>query len=158
MALRLEFRYHDDDPWLVVEQAFDIIKDYVETSSRLSAVQAAQRLDNLESSKRPLNEGEHAEGSDGFLLEFWEVFVATIKQIPHDRDAQDRIVDLLVELEKLPTISTEVRHDIKTDSPRGTAAACGHDCRTYRKRLMSKWKVRIEYNSLRCKASKANDP
>jgi len=112
MAFQLEFRYRDNEPWIVVKDAFDIMATYLQPDKSLSAREAAEQMDKLTPSKRVLNDGEEAEESASFLLEFWEVVIATARQIPHDIQAQERFIDLVVGLHILPTLSSEVHHSL----------------------------------------------
>jgi len=84
MALHVEFRYRDNEPWIVVRDAFDIMATYLQPDNYLSAREAAEQIDKVKPSKRVLNDEESA----SFLLEFWEVVIATARQIPHDHQAQ----------------------------------------------------------------------
>jgi len=138
MALHLEFRYRDDEPWVVVKQAFDIIAAYLLPDNALSAREAAGKLDSLTPSKRALNDGEEAEDSSSFLLEFWEVVIATARQVPHSHQAQERLVELMERLDGLSTPSSEVIwwsllvtcHNI--DRIYRVPAQCGQDWNIYR--------------------------
>ena len=108
MASQLVFRYRDDEPWPVVKDAFDIIKPYLQLNSDLSATETATRLDTLTPSKRSLAVGELREKSASFLLEFWEVFVEIAKQLPYDDPSQNRLVELLQQLNLLQTPDSTV--------------------------------------------------
>lgn len=104
MAEELHLRLaalEEDDPWIIEQKTFDILKEYLQPSSSTSDVDAAKALDYLTPAKRKAR-GEEAETSESFLLEEWNTFCDIAKQIPHDHESQDKFVRLIKVLVLLP--------------------------------------------------------
>jgi len=101
MASRLELNFKGSDPWIVAVDTFNIIAAYLQPDSSASAPETATNLNALTPMERPLAEGERAEEPGSFLLEFWEMFIALVQQIPHDHPSQERLVQLVKELKSL---------------------------------------------------------
>ncbi|OQV10035.1 hypothetical protein CLAIMM_14090 [Cladophialophora immunda] len=94
--------------WIVTDTIFNIIVAYVQPSSPASALDTAVILDSLTPSKRRLVEGEKAEQPGSFLLEFWETFLCLAQQVPYDHPSQERLVQLVMELQSLENESVEL--------------------------------------------------
>ena len=104
-AAPLEFELRDDDPWHISERAFEILTEFVSgtaAETNTDAAVTAAELNSLSPAKRTLNDGETAEETTSFLLEFWQVFVLVAKQIPCDSRLQGRAVQLVQALKALP--------------------------------------------------------
>jgi hypothetical protein len=97
----------DDDPWIIEQKTFDILNDYLQPYSTISAVTAAIALDDLNPMKRK-ESGEEVEAIESFLLETWGTFIEIAKQIPRDHSSQERFIDLIEVLTHLPLISVTV--------------------------------------------------
>lgn len=108
MALRIEFRYRDDDPWPIVKNAFDIIEPFLQPGSRISVADTAARVDTLSPPRNPLAMGEESYTCAGFLLELFEIVVDIARQLPYNDPSQQRLVQLLEELAALDTPHLEV--------------------------------------------------
>ena len=48
--------------------------------------------------------GEEVEEATSFLLEFWSTIGELARQIPHDHPSQDKMMDILKELQALPVV------------------------------------------------------
>lgn len=107
MSAQLELSLRDSDPWIVAKRAFHLISDYVQPDSPISPGQVAQQLNNLSPGQRALQDGEEAEEPASFLLEFWETLVSIARQIPFDHPSQERLVKLVVSLDRLSPESDE---------------------------------------------------
>ena len=106
MASRLELEYRDRDPedaWHVPHKIFHTIAAYVQPDSPASAAETAAALDAISPVKRRLDPGEIAEWPWAFLDEFWDTFLSLAQQVPYDHPSQERLVELVQELPKLPS-------------------------------------------------------
>jgi hypothetical protein len=73
-------------------------------------------VDDLAPDKRALRDEETAECNESFLLEFWQSVLDIARQVPFNHSAQTRLVQLAVELQKIPRKSIEVDdNSIKVD-------------------------------------------
>lgn len=102
MEQPLVLKLNDDDPWHVTKTAFDLISDYIQPENIESPKEMATTLDKLSPLRRSFQEGELVEDFGLFLLAFWRMLVVVVGQIPHSHVAQDRLVDLVAELDALP--------------------------------------------------------
>lgn len=104
MASNITFRLHDDDPWEISEQAFAIITTHLKNRDDTSAAQ----LNALNPLIRQPIDGKPNEAPVSFLLELWGVVLDIAKQIPHDHQNQDDLVDLLIQLSQQPSQDVEI--------------------------------------------------
>ncbi|KAJ8069136.1 hypothetical protein OCU04_002810 [Sclerotinia nivalis] len=100
LTLRLQ-SLEDDDPWIIEQKTFDILNDYLQPDSIISAETAAIALDDLNPMKRK-ESGEEVEATESFLLETWGTFIESAKQIPSDHSSQAKFVVLIKALIHLP--------------------------------------------------------
>lgn len=107
LHLRLE-SLEDDDPWIVDEKTFDLLNEYLQPDSAISASTAARIMDALTPAKREAAGAKNVEHPESFLFETWETFIEIAKQIPHDHPSQDRLIQLLAELTKLSPTEVEI--------------------------------------------------
>ncbi|BCR90237.1 DUF3632 domain-containing protein [Aspergillus chevalieri] len=99
MALSLYL--DDDDPWIIEQQIFDILNDYLQPKSNITAAAAAQSIDNLFPVNRQDDEEKEDPGS--FLWHLWGRFHRTAQQIPHAHPAQDKLAALIKCLRSFPS-------------------------------------------------------
>lgn len=98
----------DPEPWVIEQQMFDILVEYLDPNKDVSPVSAAQAFNKLAPPNREVRDAEEVEGTDSFLLETWGNFLIIAKQIDHSHPAQDRLVNLMIELGKLPPVEVEI--------------------------------------------------
>lgn len=108
MALDIEFRYRNDDPWMPTYHAYEIIRPYLQPDSTASAADTAAQINALTPDKGEIPNGGKSEESASFLLEFWEVFISVAQQIPYDHPSQDRLLELAKSLAGLTTPANDV--------------------------------------------------
>lgn len=81
-----------------------LLNDYLQPSSTIVALEAAQRLDSLfptHRSDEDQPEGEPREPPESFLLHLWPLILYTAAQIPHDHPSQERLAELVKNLRGL---------------------------------------------------------
>lgn len=101
MTSDLTLSVRDDDPWHVSKTVFDVLNAFINCQDQPDNLDAAKQLDALAPSNRDLREDERAGSHVSFLLEFWEPFLKTARQVPHDHEAQGRLVELVAALKGL---------------------------------------------------------
>ena len=80
---------------------FSILKESLQPNSSQSPAEASCLTNALS----PTNEKPHDGGSiEGFLWATWEAFIETASQIPHDHPALQKLVEIIQELTKLPSV------------------------------------------------------
>jgi hypothetical protein len=72
LKLRLKSLEEDDEPWIIEQKTFDIMKEYLQPVSGTSATTAANAINELTAPKRKPVDGEKVESADSFLLETWD--------------------------------------------------------------------------------------
>ena len=103
----LQLKSIDED-----DLCFPILREALQPNSSRSPAEAACLINALS----PTHEEPHDGGSiDGFLWATWEAFIETASQIPHDQPALQKLVELIQELTKLPSVvvklpASQVRH------------------------------------------------
>lgn len=97
----------DDDPWIIEQKYFTILNDCLQPDSQVSAAEAAARINELTPMNRKTN-GEEVEELTIFLLEFWGTIGEIARQTPHDHPAQDKMIEILKELQALPVVEVPV--------------------------------------------------
>jgi hypothetical protein len=97
----------EEFPWEVGQQIFDILKDFLQQSTDISASTAAARVNALFFEKRREDDEEDPPG--GFLLELWDIVLNLAEQIPFDNPAMEKLVDFMRKLVEIPSSSVEVR-------------------------------------------------
>ncbi|KAK7937804.1 uncharacterized protein PG986_014672 [Apiospora aurea] len=84
----------------------------VDTMIQRLGVEAAQQVDDLYSNEYlpsdPLMKFQDDKGMGGFLSCLYEMVFDLARAIPHEDDLQDRLVQFLVELAKLPTEEVKI--------------------------------------------------
>lgn len=106
MADRLHLRLaslEDDDPWIVEQQYFTIVDNYLQPDSTITAHDAALQMNELTPMSREAR-GEESETPDSWCLEVWGTFSEIVKQIPHDHPSQDKMIDFIKALKDLPGV------------------------------------------------------
>ena len=103
LNIRLE-TLDDSEPWSVEQRMFDILMEYFDSSSGVSPAAAAEAIDSLAPTKRTPGQGEQLESIESFLSILWGDFLIIARQIDHDHVAQDLLIDLMLELDKLPPV------------------------------------------------------
>ncbi|KAJ5345740.1 Protein of unknown function DUF3632 [Penicillium brevicompactum] len=97
----------DEDSWIIEVKYFAIINDFLQPGSHLSAAEAAAGINELTPMNREAK-GEKAEEPISFLLEFWGTISKLARQIPHDHPAQDKMIEILKELQALPVVKVPI--------------------------------------------------
>ncbi|KAL1913256.1 hypothetical protein Sste5344_000803 [Sporothrix stenoceras] len=109
-AAPLEFEARDAESWHVSKSALDIIATYLQTHNATNVniiADTAAQLDQVSPAKRTLNDGEEAQETISFLLEFWEVVVISARQIPYQHPAQANLVQLVKALKATSDLEAE---------------------------------------------------
>lgn len=94
--------HKDDDPWPIEWMMFNVLNDYLQPDSELSDNEAARCLDALVPENRPDKLDEKKEPADNWMLELSDLICNIAKQIPYDHEGQDKLVQLLHALKRLP--------------------------------------------------------
>lgn len=90
----LQLHLEDDDPWVIEQQIFTILNDYLQPNSHTLPPAAAQAIDDLFPTNRNDDEGEK-EDPGSFLWHLWGRFHKTAQQIPHVDQAQEKLAALV---------------------------------------------------------------
>ncbi|EAL91609.1 hypothetical protein KXW98_007937 [Aspergillus fumigatus] len=96
-SLSLEYRAEHSSPELHV---FNILNDYLQPSSTTPPSEAAQSIHAL--TPKAASTQEDSSDLEGFLWSTWGSIIKVAKQIPYNHPSQDRLVDLIHALTKLP--------------------------------------------------------
>lgn len=83
---------------------FNLLNDYLQSASTISALDTAQALDSLfptHRSDEDQPQGEPREPPESFLLHMWPLSLNIAAQIPHDHPAQDKLAELVKTLKSL---------------------------------------------------------
>ncbi|KAH7882960.1 hypothetical protein F5I97DRAFT_1978005 [Phlebopus sp. FC_14] len=93
----------DSDPWDIEQHMFDVLSDYLQPSSTMSPITAAEQFNFC----FPLNrtDGENGEGKeseDSFLWELWSLVLRVAQQVPHRHPSQDRLAQWVKALVDFP--------------------------------------------------------
>ncbi|KAJ5714259.1 uncharacterized protein N7483_011440 [Penicillium malachiteum] len=106
MTATLNFRLksqEDDDPWLIEQNNFAIINDFLQPASHMSLTEAAFQINELTPIKREAWGEEDVEEPESYLREIWVFFTIICKQIPYQHPSQEKLVSLIRELTLLPS-------------------------------------------------------
>ncbi|KAJ5773241.1 hypothetical protein N7457_008137 [Penicillium paradoxum] len=106
LNLRLASLDHDD-PWIVEQRYLEIINDYLQPDSQISASDAATGVNKLTPMSRKAR-GEEVETPESWCLEVWSTFSEIVKQIPHDHPSQDKMVEFIKALKALPGVEVKL--------------------------------------------------
>lgn len=98
--------HDDDDPWPIECMMFNILNDYLQPDSKLSDDEAARCLDALLPENRPPKPEEEKEPVRNWMLELSDLIWDVSKQIPCDHEGQNKLVQLLLALKRLPITQT----------------------------------------------------
>lgn len=98
--------HNDDDPWPIEWMMFNVLNDYLQPDSKLSDSEAAQCLDAIIPENRPDQLDEKKEPADDWMLELSDLIWDIAKQIPCDHPGQDKLVQLLHAVKRLPITQT----------------------------------------------------
>ncbi|KAI0130752.1 hypothetical protein F4814DRAFT_403558 [Daldinia grandis] len=95
MASKVELRrkYIKGDV-LVEEAVFNILNDYLQLDSSVSAAQVAATISKLP----PEPKSDSRTLDDGFFFDLWRGIISIAEQIPYEHAAQDKLVKLMREL------------------------------------------------------------
>ena len=84
---------------------FPILKESLQPNSSLSPAEASCLINALS----PTNEKPYNGGSiEGFLWGTWETFIETASQIPYNHPALQKLVEIIQELTKLPSVAIKL--------------------------------------------------
>lgn len=109
--LKLEIVYDNEDEDEVTEefiQQFQILNDFLQPTSTMSADEAARRYDKL----APLPSAEDTSGLDMYqtISDIFSDLFEIVVQIPGDHESQDKLISLLKALQALPTKEVRFRN------------------------------------------------
>ncbi|GAB1214988.1 hypothetical protein ATERTT37_004170 [Aspergillus terreus] len=96
----IHLHIEDPNPDSFDEEIARLIESAIQATPIASADDTASALDTLYT--RYMTHWPERE-PEGFLLHFWELLCIFASQIPHDDPAQDKLVDVLKELTRLPS-------------------------------------------------------
>lgn len=97
---------NDDDAWPIELMMFNVINDYLQPDSKLSDNEAARCLDALMPENRPAQPNEEKEPAPGWMIVLSDLIWDIAKRVPCDHEGQNKLVQLLHALKRLPTIQT----------------------------------------------------
>ena len=100
----LQLKFDDDDPWIIEQKMFNLLNDYLQPASTISALHTAQALDSLfptHRSDEDQPQGEPREPPESFLMHMWPLFLNIATQIPYNHPAQDKLAELVMTLKFL---------------------------------------------------------
>lgn len=102
----LELYFDEDDPWIIEQKIFDILKNCLQPNSGICPDAAAQEIDDL----FPVNrKDEQKEDPGSFLWTLWGRFHKTAQQISHANPAQEKMVALVKALRLLSSKEPSVQ-------------------------------------------------
>lgn len=90
-----------------VENAFAVVlKDFLLSDGDPTAAETAHEIDDLYTQEYlpsdPLLKFSDDQGMEGFLGDFYQIFFTLARLIPYDNSKQDRLIQVILELRKLP--------------------------------------------------------
>lgn len=107
--------HKDDDPWLIEWMMFHALNGYLQPGGHLTAEEVALCLDALLPDNRPNTADdpkEDREETASFICELSDLIWKIAKQIPHDHESQDKLVQLIPALQRRPITVMVQRFDI----------------------------------------------
>lgn len=116
LELRID-TIHDEEPeeiWHPEWFMYNIFNAYLQPGSKLSADEAARCLDAILPDHRPdtpEDPDNDKEEVANFMLELSDFFWKIAKQTPHNHESQDKLVQLVMALKRLPISVTHERYD-----------------------------------------------
>lgn len=106
LDLIIDTLHNDDDPWPVELMMFNVLNDYLQPNSKLSDNEAARCLDAILPENRPSQPNEEKEPVTNWMLHLSDLIWEIAKRIPCDHESQDKLVQLLQALKRLPITQT----------------------------------------------------
>lgn len=106
LSFAIDTLHNDDDPWPIEWMMFNVLNDYLQPDSKLSVDEAAQCLDAIMPENRPPQFDEEKEPAGNWMLELSELIWDIAKQTPCNHEGQDKLVQLLHALKRLPITQT----------------------------------------------------
>lgn len=106
LDLTIDSLHDDDDPWPIELMMFNVLNDYLQPNSRLSDNEAARCLDALMPENRPDEPNEEKEPARNWMLQLSDLIWEVAKRIPCDHESQDKLVQLLHAVKRLPITQT----------------------------------------------------
>lgn len=106
LDLTIDTLHNDDDPWPIEWMMWNILNDYLQPGSKLSDNEAARCLDAILPDNRPAQPNEEKEPPTNWMLQLSDLIWEIAKRIPCDHESQDKLVQLLLALKRLPITQT----------------------------------------------------
>lgn len=107
LDLTIDTLHNDVDPWPIEWMMFNILNAYLQPGSNLSDNEAARCLDAILPDNRPPQpDEEKKEPAVNWMIELSDLIWKIAKQIPCDHEGQDKLVQLLHALKRLPITQT----------------------------------------------------
>lgn len=106
LDLTIDTLHNDDDPWPIELMIFNILNDYLQPSSKLSDNEAARCLDAILPENRPAEPDVEREPARNWMLQLSDLIWEIAKRIPCDHESQDKLVQLLQAVKRLPITQT----------------------------------------------------
>ncbi|KAJ0114871.1 hypothetical protein J7T55_004613 [Diaporthe amygdali] len=106
LKLIIDTLHEDDDPWDIEWMMFNVLNDFLQPDTKLSVDEAARCLDAIVPDNRPNEPGQEKEPALNWMLEMSDLIWKVAKQMPCDHESQDKLVQLLGALRRLPITAT----------------------------------------------------
>ncbi|KAI9773364.1 MAG: hypothetical protein M1840_007579 [Geoglossum simile] len=88
----------NDSEYNEIDAALSVLNDALQPSDAISPAAAANRINEL----IPLEDGQDVSEVDGFFWGLWEGFTDVAGRLPHDHPSQEKLVQVIEELNRLP--------------------------------------------------------
>jgi hypothetical protein len=92
----------DDSENNEIDAALSVLNDALQLSDAISPAVAANRINEL----IPLKNGGGVSEVDGFFWGLWEGFIDAAGRYPYDHPSQEKLVQVIEELNRLPVAPT----------------------------------------------------
>lgn len=102
LEFKIDTLHDDDDPWPIEWIMLNVLNAYLQPDTELSVDAAAQCLDSILPGNRPDSPNEKKETNESFMVEISDLIWKIANQIPPDHESQDKLVNLLHTLKRLP--------------------------------------------------------
>ena len=85
------------------QKPYDLWNDVLQPGSHVTPAEAAKRINELFPVRKPEHtDKSYAESAQRFLWYFWALLIQVVQLLPHEHQAQTKVVLILEELSRLP--------------------------------------------------------
>lgn len=108
--INLEPITDEERPWdpEFDQKPYDIWNEVLQPGSHVTPTEAAKRINELFPVRKPEHtDKSYGESASQFLWNFWDLLIQVVQLLPHDHQAQTKVVLILEELTRLPPITVE---------------------------------------------------